>query len=71
MEEVLSMKEVVAVVDDSIVAHHNMQRKEPIPKHLFCEHVRKMHHNKDDRFKTEFGVCLQTSIIHIICSHHM
>ena len=56
LDEVLSMKEVVEVVDDSIIALQNMQRKEPIPKHLFSDHVRNMHRDKDKDFISEFAV---------------
>jgi protein tyrosine phosphatase len=45
----------VAVVDDNTIAHNNMKRKDPIQRHLFSEHVREMHCDKDDGFQNEFG----------------
>ena len=56
LDEVLSMKEVVEEVDDSVIALQNMQRKDPIPKYLFSDHVRNMHRDKDKNFISEFAV---------------
>ena len=56
-EEAICLQDIVtAVKGDSIIALQNMQRKDPIPKHLFSDHVRNMHNNKDRDFKAEFAV---------------
>ena len=59
-EEAICLQDIVAaVMDDSIIALQNMQRKDPVPKHLFSDHVRNMHHDKDKDFKSEFAVSLK------------
>ena len=65
----------MAVVDDNTIAHNNMKRKDPIQRHLFSEHVREMHCDKDDGFQNEFRVrnrCTthtRATLVRVQCVH--
>ena len=48
---------------------HHIQRKEAVLRHNFCEHVQKMHQDKNTPFKEEYQVLFVYRLLGLALNH--